>query len=74
MALRAQPGSRIRTRVLSDGTQSDETVPVDPDIMPWLVVHMQAIVKHDGRELLLAGLSSAAIAGTGGRSRGGRAN
>lgn len=55
VALRAQPGSRIRTRVLSDGTQNDETVPVDPDISA-LAGRMQAIVKHDGRELLLANL------------------
>lgn len=55
VALRAQPASRVRTRVLPDGSQSDETVEVESDIRA-LAERMRAIVEHDGRELLLANL------------------
>ncbi len=55
VALRAQPVSRIRTRVLPDGTQCDETVEVAADISS-LATRMRAIVEHDGRDLLLANL------------------
>ena len=55
VALRAQPGAKIRTRVLADGSQADETVKLDPDIRA-LAERMRAIVKHDGRDLLLANL------------------
>jgi uncharacterized protein (DUF697 family) len=41
--------------VLSDGTEQDEQVPVEPDISP-LARRMMSIVKHDGRDLLLANL------------------
>lgn len=55
VALRARPTSRVRTRVLPDGTQCDETVAVESDIRP-LAERMRAIVEHDGRDLLLANL------------------
>ncbi len=55
VSLRAQPGARVRTRVLADGTQSDESVEVLPDISQ-LAVRMQAIIQRDGRDLLLANL------------------
>ncbi len=55
VALRAQPAARIRTRVLADGTQCDETVEVEADIRP-LADRMRAIIEHDGRDLLLANL------------------
>jgi uncharacterized protein (DUF697 family)/GTP-binding protein EngB required for normal cell division len=55
VALRAQPGARIRTRVLPDGSQSEETIEVEPDIRP-LAERMRAIIQHDGRDLLLANL------------------
>jgi small GTP-binding protein len=55
VALRAQPAARVRTRVLPDGTQCDESVEVEPDIRA-LADRMRAIVKRDGRDLLLANL------------------
>ena len=55
VALRAQPGARVRNRVLADGTQTEETVAVEPDIRA-LAERMRAIVSHDGRDLLLANL------------------
>jgi GTP-binding protein EngB required for normal cell division/uncharacterized protein (DUF697 family) len=55
VALRASPRSRVRTRVLADGTQCDETVEVESDIHA-LAVRMQAVVQRDGRDLLLANL------------------
>ncbi len=55
VAVRAQPGARLRTRILADGTQTDETVEVEPDI-GQLAERMRAIVRHDGRDLLLANM------------------
>ncbi len=55
VAVRAQPMARVRTRVLPDGSQSDEMVQVDPDIRV-LADRMRAIVARDGRDLLLANL------------------
>jgi uncharacterized protein len=55
VALRARPAARVRTRVLADGSQSEETVEVEPDIRA-LADRMRAIVQRDGRDLLLANL------------------
>jgi uncharacterized protein (DUF697 family) len=55
VALRAQPGARVRNRVLADGTQTEEAVAVEADIRA-LADRMRAIVAHDGRDLLLANL------------------
>jgi GTP-binding protein EngB required for normal cell division/uncharacterized protein (DUF697 family) len=55
VALRAQPAARVRTRVLADGTQCEESVEVEPDIRA-LADRMRAIVSRDGRDLLLANL------------------
>lgn len=55
VALRARPTSRVRTRVLPDGTQCDETVAVESDISA-LANRMRAIVERNGRDLLLANL------------------
>jgi small GTP-binding protein len=55
VSLRAQPGARVRTRILADGTQSDESVEVAADISN-LANRMRAIVERDGRDLLLANL------------------
>jgi hypothetical protein len=55
VALRASPGARVRTRVLTDGSQSEETVEVESDIRA-LADRMRAIVTRDGRDLLLANL------------------
>jgi GTP-binding protein EngB required for normal cell division/uncharacterized protein (DUF697 family) len=55
LALRAQPVARVRTRILADGTQCEESVEVEPDIGA-LAQRMRAIVTRDGRDLLLANL------------------
>ena len=55
VAVRAQPGVRVRTRILADGTQTDETVQLEPDIAQ-LAQRMRAIVRRDGRDLLLANM------------------
>ncbi|MGD9723083.1 MAG: DUF697 domain-containing protein [Pirellulales bacterium] len=55
VALRAQPTSRVRTRVLPDGSQCDESVPVEADLSA-LATRMRQIVTRDGRDLLLANL------------------
>lgn len=53
IVIQAQPGQRIRRRVLADGTVNEETVVIDADIGP-LADRMMAVVKRDGKELLLA--------------------
>ncbi len=55
VALRARPAARIRTRVLADGSQSDESVEVESDIQA-LAQRMRSMVTRDGRDLLLANL------------------
>jgi small GTP-binding protein len=55
VAVRSRPTTRRRVRVLSDGAEQDEEVPVEPDIGP-LARRMMAIVERDGRDLLLANL------------------
>ena len=55
VAVRSRPTKRRRVRVLSDGSEQDEEVPVEPDIGP-LARRMMSIVERDGRDLLLANL------------------
>ena len=55
VAVRSRPTKRRRVRVLSDGTEQEEEVPVEPDISP-LARRMMTIVKRDGSDLLLANL------------------
>lgn len=55
VAIQAQPGSRIRKRILTDGTEVDETVEIPADIAP-LADQMLAVLKSDGKELLMANL------------------
>ncbi len=55
VAVRSRPTKRRRVRVLSDGAEQDEEVPVEPDIGP-LARRMMSIVERDGRDLLLANL------------------
>jgi hypothetical protein len=55
VAVRSRPTKRRRVRVLSDGTEQNEEVPVEPDISP-LARRMMSIVERDGRDLLLANL------------------
>ena len=53
VVIQAQPGERIRRRVLADGTTTEETVVIDPDIGP-LANRMMDVVKRDGKDLLMA--------------------
>ena len=55
LAVRAQTTMRPRIRVLPDGSHSEESVEVSPDIAP-LASRMLEIVRRDGRDLLLANL------------------
>ena len=55
VAVRSRPAKRRRVRVLSDGAEQEEEVPIEPDIGP-LARRMMSIVQRDGRELLLANL------------------
>lgn len=55
VAVRSRPTKRRRVRVLSDGSEHDEEVAVEPDVSP-LARRMLSIVQRDGRELLLANL------------------
>ncbi len=55
VAVRSRPTTRKRVRVLSDGAEQEEEVPVEPDIGP-LAKRMVSSVQRDGRELLLANL------------------
>jgi uncharacterized protein (DUF697 family) len=55
VALRAQPAARVRTRVLADGSQCEESVELESDIRT-LADRMRAIVSRDGRDLLLGNL------------------
>ena len=53
VAIQAQPGQRVRRRVLADGTTQEETVVIEPDIGP-LANRMMSVVRQDGKELLMA--------------------
>ena len=55
VCIQAQPGHRVRRKVLADGTEVDEEVVTEPEIDP-LADRMIAIVKRDGKELLVANL------------------
>jgi len=55
VALRAQPATRTRVRVLAQGGEVEEQVPVEPDIQQ-LAERMLRVVERDGRELLAANL------------------
>jgi uncharacterized protein (DUF697 family) len=55
VAVRSRPTKRQRVRVLSDGSEQQEEVPVEPDISP-LARRMMSIIQRDGRDLLLANL------------------
>jgi small GTP-binding protein len=55
VAVRAQPASRTRVRVLANGEEVEESVAVPPDIEP-LASRMLDLLRVDGRELLLANL------------------
>jgi small GTP-binding protein len=55
VAVRSRPTKRRRVHVLSDGTEQEEEIAVEPDISP-LAQRMIAIVARDGRDLLMANL------------------
>ncbi|MCI0334542.1 MAG: GTP-binding protein [Planctomycetes bacterium] len=55
VAVRSRPTKRRRVRVLSDGAEQEEEVPVEPDIGP-LARRTMSIIGRDGRDLLLANL------------------
>jgi hypothetical protein len=55
IAVRSRPTERERVRVLRDGREVPETVPVPADIQP-LAERMLRIVRQDGRDLLAANL------------------
>ncbi|MFO0913406.1 MAG: GTP-binding protein [Pirellulales bacterium] len=55
VTVRAEQSTRVRRVVGSDGTESDERISVPADIQP-LAARMLAIVRRDGRDLLLANL------------------
>jgi uncharacterized protein len=55
VAVRSRPTKRKRVRVLSDGAEQEEEVPVEPDIAP-LAGRLMSIVDRDGRDLLLGNL------------------
>ena len=65
VAVRSRPTKRRRVHVLSDGSEQDEEVPVEPDIGP-LARRMMAIVERDGRDCCWR--TAAAVARAGGRS------
>ena len=48
VAVRSRPTKRRRVHVLSDGTEQEEEIEVEPDISP-LAKRMIAIVARDGR-------------------------
>ncbi|MEM7454480.1 MAG: GTP-binding protein [Planctomycetota bacterium] len=55
VSIQAQTGHRIRRKVLADGTTTEETVEIAPDISA-LADRMVKIVKQDGKDLLMANL------------------
>ncbi len=55
VAVRARPTTRARVRVLPDGSQAEEQVPVAPDIGP-LAERLMEVVRGEGESLLLANL------------------
>ncbi len=55
VAIQAQRGQRVRRRVLPDGSQREEVLEIPPEIGP-LAERMTAIVRREGKELLLANM------------------
>jgi small GTP-binding protein len=55
VAVRSRPTKRRRVRVLSNGEEQEEEVPVESDIEP-LAKRLMAIVDRDGHDLLLGNL------------------
>lgn len=53
--IQAEAGFRVRKVVAADGSESDEQIPVEPDISP-LADRMTTVLKKDGKDLLMANL------------------
>ena len=53
VAIQAQPGERVRKRILADGSETEELVQIAPSIDP-LADRMIQIVRRDGKDLLMA--------------------
>ena len=55
VCIQAQTGQRIRRKILADGSEIEEIVTIEPRIDP-LANRMLAIVRRDGKELIMANL------------------
>ena len=55
VTVRAQPGTRARVRILPDGREQSEDIPLPPDISPR-ADRMLKVVRREGTSLLLANL------------------
>ena len=55
VCIQAQPGHRVRRKILSDGSEVQETVIIEPEIAP-LADRMIEIVRRDGKELIMSNL------------------
>lgn len=55
VAIQAQPGQRIRRKILADGTELEETVEIASTIEP-LAERMVQVVTKEGKDLLVANL------------------
>ena len=55
VAIQAQPGFRTRRLVRADGSTSDETVEIAPNINP-LAERMMQVLRKDSKDLLMANL------------------
>jgi small GTP-binding protein len=55
VAIRAASATRTRVRILPDGTETEESITIEPDITA-LAERMRAVIAHDARGILLANL------------------
>ncbi len=55
VCIQAQPGHRLRRKIMADGSEIEETVTTAPEIEP-LANRMLEIVRRDGKELIMANL------------------
>lgn len=55
VAVQGNLGHRVRYRVAADGTEAEEVVPLPPSLMD-LAKRLNAIVRKDGKDLLMANL------------------
>ena len=55
VAIRAASTARTRVRILPDGTETEESITVEPDITA-LAERMRTVIEHNARGILLANL------------------